>query len=91
MMERNALNTNVVSYIAFILYKKFNFAGKSAKWSIHGLWPTQFGKIAPGYCNDTWKFEYKAVESIRDQLDIYWPDVEMAAVVETSKMLANFN
>ena len=26
MMERNALNTNVVSYIAFILYKKFCFA-----------------------------------------------------------------
>jgi len=48
-----------------------------AKWSVHGLWPTQFGKIAPGFCNNTWKFEYSSIEKIRPELDLYWPDIEI--------------
>jgi ribonuclease T2 len=46
-------------------------------WSVHGLWPTQFGKIAPGFCNSTWKFDYASVKDIRPELDVYWPDYEM--------------
>ena len=48
-----------------------------ASWSVHGLWPTQYGKIAPGYCNDTWKFNYDSIEPIRSKLDTYWPDYEI--------------
>jgi ribonuclease T2 len=48
-----------------------------ASWSVHGLWPTQFGKIAPGYCNNTWKFDYDKIEPIRPKLDAYWPDFEI--------------
>jgi len=46
-------------------------------WSVHGLWPTQFGKIAPSFCNTTWKFDYDSVKNIKSDLDIYWPDYEM--------------
>lgn len=50
---------------------------KEIVWSVHGLWPTQFGKIAPNFCNTTWKFDYASVENIRSELDVYWPDYEM--------------
>jgi len=48
-------------------------------WSVHGLWPTQIGKIAPNFCNTTWKFEYSSVANIRSDLDVYWPDYELRA------------
>lgn len=48
-----------------------------ANWSVHGLWPTQLGRIAPVYCNNTWKFEYSSVEKMRPELDLYWPDIEV--------------
>eukprot|EP00088_Acartia_fossae_P009949 TRINITY_DN14876_c0_g1_i1.p1 TRINITY_DN14876_c0_g1~~TRINITY_DN14876_c0_g1_i1.p1 ORF type:complete len:307 (+),score=55.20 TRINITY_DN14876_c0_g1_i1:72-992(+) len=47
------------------------------EWSVHGLWPTQFGRIAPNFCNDTWKFDYDSVKAIRPELDQYWPDYEL--------------
>ena len=48
-----------------------------ANWSLHGLWPTQMGRIAPSFCNKTWKFEHKVLEPIMDEMNLYWPDVEM--------------
>jgi len=54
-----------------------------ANWSVHGLWPTQMGKIAPGFCNKTWKFEHKVLEPIMDEMNLYWPDVEMRDVPDS--------
>jgi len=51
-----------------------------SRWTVHGLWPTQFGKIAPSFCNETWKFEVKKLEPIMDEMNLYWPDVEMRDV-----------
>jgi len=50
---------------------------KGEQWSVHGLWPTQFGKIAPGFCNSSWKFDYDSVANLRPELDMYWPDYEV--------------
>jgi len=50
---------------------------KGEQWSVHGLWPTQFGKIAPGFCNSSWKFDYDSVATLRPELDVYWPDYEV--------------
>jgi len=46
-------------------------------WSVHGLWPTQFHKIAPGFCNDSYPFDVSTLEPVMDQMDAYWPDVEI--------------
>jgi len=48
-----------------------------ARWSVHGLWPTQFHRIAPSFCNDSWPFEPSSLDSIGDLMQLYWPDVEL--------------
>jgi len=53
--------------------------GRSA-WSVHGLWPTQFHKIAPSFCNASWPFDVKVLEGIRGDMDTYWPDIELRDV-----------
>lgn len=33
--------------------KKFCiFCSEKPRWSVHGLWPTRLGEIAPNFCND---------------------------------------
>jgi len=54
-----------------------------ANWTVHGLWPTQFGKMAPSFCNRTWKFEHKVLEPVMDDMNLYWPDVEMRDVPDS--------
>jgi len=49
----------------------------SADWFVHGLWPTQLGKVAPGYCNDSWSFDADRLTPIRPALEKYWPDIEV--------------
>jgi len=53
--------------------------GRSA-WSVHGLWPTQFHKIAPSFCNASWPFDVNVLEGIRGDMDTYWPDIELRDV-----------
>eukprot|EP00092_Neocalanus_flemingeri_P070377 GFUD01086382.1.p1 GENE.GFUD01086382.1~~GFUD01086382.1.p1 ORF type:complete len:289 (-),score=66.99 GFUD01086382.1:412-1278(-) len=48
-----------------------------ANWTVHGLWPTQWGKIAPGFCNNSWKFDHDLLKPIMTDMNLYWPDVEM--------------
>jgi len=49
-------------------------------WSVHGLWPTQFHKIAPSFCNTSWPFDVNVLEEIRGDMDTYWPDIELRDV-----------
>jgi len=56
-----------------------NKIGRPA-WSVHGLWPTQFHKIAPSFCNASWPFDVKVLEDIRGDMDTYWPDIELRDV-----------
>jgi len=48
-----------------------------AMWTVHGLWPTQIGRIAPGFCNTSWPFDHKLLRPIKGNLTVYWPDVEI--------------
>ncbi|XP_033225200.1 ribonuclease Oy-like [Belonocnema kinseyi] len=46
------------------------------EWTIHGIWPTQFHKIAPLFCNKTLHFDLAALASIEDILEVKWVDIE---------------
>lgn len=46
------------------------------EWTIHGIWPTQYHKIGPEYCNKTAKFDLSALSTIEDELKLKWMDVE---------------
>jgi len=54
-----------------------------ANWTVHGLWPTQMGKIAPNFCNNSWKFDPSVLEPIMPDMSLYWPDVEMRDVPDS--------
>jgi len=54
-----------------------------SRWTVHGLWPTQFGRIGPGFCNKSWPFEHKVLEPIMDDMQLYWPDVEVRDVPDS--------
>ncbi|XP_044005960.1 ribonuclease Oy-like [Aphidius gifuensis] len=38
------------------------------EWTIHGVWPTQYHKIAPSYCNESLVFNLTALATIEDKL-----------------------
>ena len=40
-------------------------------WSVHGLWPTIFHKIAPVFCNNTWHYDHDLMEPIMDDMHRY--------------------
>jgi len=46
-------------------------------WGLHGLWPTRRGEIAPNYCNNSAIFDPAVLEPIMDDMNRYWPDVEI--------------
>jgi len=46
-------------------------------WTLHGLWPTRLGEIAPNYCNDSAHFDPTVLNPIKSDMDQYWPDVEI--------------
>lgn len=45
-------------------------------WTIHGIWPTKLGTRGPGFCNSSAKFDDKAIEPIKMQLEQYWINIE---------------
>jgi len=49
-------------------------------WSVHGLWPTRYGQIAPNFCNNSWHYNHEAMLPIMDDLRTYWQDVELRGV-----------
>jgi len=46
-------------------------------WTVHGLWPNQFYRIAPGFCNSSWPFDVSQLKRIKEEMELYWPDVEV--------------
>lgn len=45
-------------------------------WTIHGIWPTQYHTIGPLFCNETWKFDMKAISSIENDMEEKWTNIE---------------
>jgi ribonuclease T2 len=50
---------------------------------VHGVWPTQFHRIAPGFCNNSWPFDAASVGGIQTEMAANWPDVEMRNVPDS--------
>ncbi|XP_031833190.1 ribonuclease Oy [Nomia melanderi] len=46
------------------------------EWTIHGLWPTEFHRIGPEYCNPSLPFDPSALSPLEDQLKEKWIDIE---------------
>lgn len=45
-------------------------------WGIHGVWPTKYHTMGPQFCNDTWEFDIKSIESIEDEMKEKWINIE---------------
>lgn len=46
-------------------------------WTIHGVWPTEYNKMGPFYCNSSWTFNASDIAPIENQLQIFWTNVEL--------------
>lgn len=45
-------------------------------WLIHGVWPTKYGTIGPGFCNRSAPFDLDSLEPLIDQMRQYWLNIE---------------
>ncbi|XP_011502719.1 PREDICTED: ribonuclease Oy-like [Ceratosolen solmsi marchali] len=45
------------------------------EWYIHGLWPTKNGTLGPFFCNRSLPFDFNALHSIREQLELKWINI----------------
>ncbi|XP_015518897.2 ribonuclease Oy [Neodiprion pinetum] len=52
------------------------FLPRQEEWTIHGIWPTQFHKIGPLFCNKTQGFNASTLIPIIHQLDEKWINIE---------------
>jgi len=48
---------------------------KVSTWTVHGLWPTHGSTEGPSFCNNASKFNPDEIADIRDQLDVFWPNL----------------
>lgn len=46
------------------------------EWTIHGIWPSIYGKLGPMFCNRSLPFSLSALKPIEAQLKEDWIDVE---------------
>lgn len=49
---------------------------KKEFWTIHGIWPTKLGRIGPNFCNKSAEFDPDQLDTIVDNLNTYWMDLE---------------
>ncbi|XP_012163144.2 ribonuclease Oy [Bombus terrestris] len=49
---------------------------KHDEWTIHGIWPSQYNKIGPQFCNKSMPFDPLALKSIERELQEKWIDIE---------------
>ncbi|XP_033326608.2 ribonuclease Oy [Megalopta genalis] len=47
-----------------------------SEWTIHGLWPTQFHRMGPMFCDPSRPFDPSALIPLEDQLKEKWIDIE---------------
>ncbi|KAK9293494.1 hypothetical protein QLX08_011584 [Tetragonisca angustula] len=46
------------------------------EWTIHGIWPSQYHKVGPQFCNKSMPFKPDALKSLKGELQEKWIDVE---------------
>ena len=52
-------------------------------WTVHGIWPTRWGQIAPNYCDPHLKYNHSALSPIMEKMEQFWPDVEIRGVPDS--------
>lgn len=45
-------------------------------WTIHGIWPTQFHKLGPQFCNKSLPFNVNDLAPIENELKEKWIDIQ---------------
>ena len=45
---------------------------KEEKWTIHGIWPTQYHKLTPSDCNPSLNFNPSILDNIKEELETKW-------------------
>lgn len=48
----------------------------NSEWTIHGLWPSQFHRMGPMFCDPTKPFDPSALTPLENQLKEKWIDIE---------------
>ncbi len=51
-----------------------SFPAASKIWTVHGLWPTKYGEIGPGFCSGP-SFNPSAIKPILRDLEAHWTNV----------------
>ncbi|XP_037042270.1 ribonuclease Oy isoform X2 [Bradysia coprophila] len=51
-------------------------------WTIHGVWPTRFGTIGPGFCNRSATFDVDTLRPFEDQLKQFWINIHKGTPLE---------
>ncbi|CAK9821107.1 Ribonuclease Oy [Anthophora plagiata] len=46
------------------------------EWTIHGIWPSQYHKMGPQFCDKSKPFDAKALKDLQSELQEKWIDVE---------------
>lgn len=49
---------------------------KDEDWTIHGIWPSEYHKLSPQYCNKSLPFNVKDLQPVRKELNEKWIDIE---------------
>ncbi|XP_014474868.1 PREDICTED: ribonuclease Oy [Dinoponera quadriceps] len=49
---------------------------KQNKWTIHGIWPTQFHHTGPQFCNTSLSFDKNILAPIENELKEKWTDIQ---------------
>jgi len=56
---------------------------ESPSWSVHGMWPTRMGEIAPNFCNNSWSYSHQEMLPLMSEMERFWPDVEIRDVTDS--------
>lgn len=44
-------------------------------WTVHGIWPSLGSSQGPEFCNKTAIFDSAKIQSIKDKLEMFWPNL----------------
>ncbi|CAL7934663.1 unnamed protein product [Xylocopa violacea] len=53
-----------------------SFPEEHDEWTIHGIWPSQYHKMGPQFCNKSMPFNPAALQPIEQELEEKWIDIE---------------
>lgn len=64
-----------------------NLPKDDSLWTIHGIWPTKLGTLGPFFCDKNGKFNLNEIADIEDNLNEYWPTIEVESDIKLTNWL----